>query len=216
MQRFPQSTVLPFLAMAGLAGVAALIANGLAPPARHLAWCGSQAAEPASTLRAEPSPTLNETAPSRPITPSQSSPQDQPDPASRRSGLTPSSPKPQEPVTSSPIREISGEEAWEAFQNGASFLDARRSAEYGEGHIAGAWCAPVWESDLDDRLISFKAARHPGPEDPLVIYCSGGDCRDSHLLAMKLLNEGYFRLLVYRGGFPDWVARSHPVERDRP
>ena len=103
-----------------------------------------------------------------------------------------------------------------AFQSGVPFLDARRSAEYAEGHIAGAWCAPVWESDLDDRLISFKAARRPGPEDPIVIYCSGGDCRDSHLLAARLLNEGYSHLLIYRDGFPDWVAQKHPVEKGRP
>jgi rhodanese-related sulfurtransferase len=119
-------------------------------------------------------------------------------------------------VDSSPIREISGPEAWEAFQVGTPFLDARRSAEYAEGHIAGAWCAPMWESDLDDRLISFKAARRPGPDDPIVIYCGGGDCHDSHLLAAKLLNDGYGHLLIYRDGFPAWLAGQHPVEKGRP
>jgi rhodanese-related sulfurtransferase len=117
---------------------------------------------------------------------------------------------------SSPIREISRQEAWKAFGAGTPFLDARRSAEYAEGHIAGAWSASVWESDLDDRLLSFKAARRPGPEDPIVIYCSGGDCRDSHLLAAKLLNEGYFHLLIFRDGFPAWAAQGHPVEKGQP
>jgi rhodanese-related sulfurtransferase len=93
------------------------------------------------------------------------------------------------------------------------FLDARRSSEYVEGHIQGAWCVAVWEADLEDRLIAFKAARRPGSEDPIVIYCSGGDCRDSHLLADKLLKEGYFHLLIYRDGYPDWVKQGHPVEK---
>jgi len=121
-----------------------------------------------------------------------------------------------EAPASDPIREVSGAEVWKAFQSGVPFLDARRSAEYSEGHIAGAFCAPVWESDLEDRLIAFKATRHPGSEDPIIIYCSGGDCRDSHLLAAKLLKEGYFHLLIYRDGFPDWVAQKHPVEKGQP
>jgi rhodanese-related sulfurtransferase len=119
-------------------------------------------------------------------------------------------------VAASPIREISSAEAWLAFQIKAPFLDARRSAEFTDGHIAGAWCAPVWEADLDDRLIFFKAARQPGPEDPIVIYCSGGDCHDSHLLAAKLLKEGYFHLLIYRDGYPGWVAQGHPIDKSRP
>jgi rhodanese-related sulfurtransferase len=115
-----------------------------------------------------------------------------------------------------PTREISGQEAWEAFQASWPFLDARRSAEFAEGHIPGAWSTPVWEADLDDRLIFFKAARRPGPDDPIVIYCSGGDCRDSHLLASRLMREGYGHLLIFRDGFPAWVAQGHPVEKGRP
>ena len=138
--------------------------------------------------------------------------------------LPPLAPKPPLPVRGAysptqapaPIQEINGAEAWKAFQAGTPFLDARRSAEYAEGHIAKAWSAPVWESDLEDRLFSFKAAQRPGPEDPIVIYCSGGDCRDSHLLAAKLLEQGYFHLLIFRDGFPAWVAQGHPVEKGQP
>jgi rhodanese-related sulfurtransferase len=72
---------------------------------------------------------------------------------------------------------------------------------------------PVWEADLEDRLIAFKAARRPGPDDPIVLYCSGGDCRDSHLLAEKLLAQGYFHLLIYRDGYPDWVAQGYPTAK---
>ena len=141
---------------------------------------------------------------------------DRPAPQVPRTGHTQPPDKPREIVLSSPIREITGAEAWKAFESGVPFLDARRRAEFAEGHIAGAWCTPVWESDLDERLISFKAARRPGPDDPIVIYCSGGDCQDSHLLAARLLNEGYEHLLIYRDGFPDWLAQKHPVEKGQP
>jgi rhodanese-related sulfurtransferase len=199
-----------------MAALAALISNALSSPSRRLAWLG-RLAEPTpsatSTTRAAPPAPL----PQPPVA-AHPGPPAWPRPAPIAALPAPSPPpgKPQEAATASPIREISGEESWKAFQAGTPFLDARRSAEFAEGHIAGAWCTPAWESDLDDRLISFKAARRPGPDDPIVIYCSGGDCRDSHLLAAKLLKEGYGHLLIYRDGFPDWTAQKHPVEKGQP
>lgn len=213
-----RATALRCLALAGLAGAAALLANALAGPARRLAWTGAHAPLPAvaprsaqpSTLPPTPQPlVVQETKilPPRPAPPIKTTAT-----AAKAAEPPPAPP----PAATSPIREITGSEAWVAFQAKAPFLDARRSAEYTEGHIAGAWCAPVWEADLDDRLITFKAARRPGPEDAIVIYCSGGDCRDSHLLAAKLLNEGYFHLLIYRDGYPGWVAQGHPIDKSRP
>lgn len=130
-------------------------------------------------------------------------------------GAAPRAPAPLAPAQA-PITEISDAQAWAAFSAGTPFLDARRSGEYALGHIQGAWCAPVWEADLDDRLLTFKAARRPGPEDPIVLYCSGGDCRDSHLLAERLLAQGYGHLLIYREGYPAWVAQGRPIQRGLP
>jgi len=209
----PGTTLFRMLALAGLAGMAALLSNALQPPSRRLPWSGFRNSGPLahtaniplpgpSTPAVEPVQPLSPTRPTRPA----------PLPVPRPSVEV--TPPPAAPV--SPIREISSQEAWKAFQAGHSFLDARRSDEHAAGHIAGAWCAPVWEADLEDRLLTFKAARRPGPEDPIVIYCSGGDCRDSHLLAERLLGEGYFHLLIYRDGFPDWVAQKRPVEKGQP
>lgn len=207
----PRPTALPLLALPLLAGLAALISNGLSSPSRHLAWRGSGVAGPILAPPVEP--------PASPVPmppPTATEAPKPPPPAPPRPDRPPPPARPPEATASSPIREIGGPEAWKAFQSGLPFLDARRRAEFAEGHIAGAWCTPVWESDLDERLISFKAARRPGPEDPIVIYCSGGDCQDSHLLAAKLLNEGYGHLLIYRDGFPDWLAQHRPVEKGQP
>jgi rhodanese-related sulfurtransferase len=209
----PGTTLFRMLALAGLAGVGALLSNALQPPSRRLPWSGfrppSPIAPPGEAAPPKPAaPTLEPAQvpnPTRPIRPAALPP---PRPSVE------ATPAPATP--SSPIREISGLEAWKAFQAGLPFLDARRSEEYAAGHVAGAWCAPVWEADLEDRLLAFKAARRPGPEDPIVIYCSGGDCRDSHLLAERLLSQGYFHLLIYRDGLPDWVAQKRPVEKGQP
>lgn len=115
------------------------------------------------------------------------------------------------PRPSQPVREITSTEAWEAFQKGAAFLDARRSADFEAGHIQGAFSLPVWESTLDERLVEFEAKANRPPEAPLVLYCSGGSCEDSHLLASRLFQLGYRHLLIYRDGYPDWAAQGRPV-----
>ncbi len=90
------------------------------------------------------------------------------------------------------------------------FLDARRSSVYREGHIAGARPFAVWEGDVDDKVKAFFGEGHD-PNTPIVVYCSGGDCEDSHMLAQKLWGAGFSNNLVYRDGFPDWVRRGGPV-----
>ena len=208
------ATLLRLLALAGLAGLAAMLSNRLAGPSRRLAWRGSVVA-PVPTILVPPAREL--------AVPELAPLAGRENPGVKAKGehlRTPAPPLLQAPPTSPatseatlPIREVSSLEAFAAYQSGWPFLDARRSAEFAEGHVRGAFCVPVWEADLDDRLIDFKAAHHPGPGDPIVIYCSGGDCHDSHLLAEKLLAHGYYHLLIYRDGYPDWVAQGRPTTK---
>ena len=46
---------------------------------------------------------------------------------------------------------------------------------------------------------------------PIVIYCSGGDCEDSHMLAQKLWGIQFNNVYVYKDGFPDWQQHGAPV-----
>ena len=123
--------------------------------------------------------------------------------------LVKSAPFPVDPAQ--PIREISPEEVWTCFQARLPFLDARRSTEYAEGHIAGAWNVSVWESTVEAQITEFEAAAKPASTAPLVLYCSGGDCEDSRLLAARLTPLGYRNLLIYRAGFPDWAQHGRPT-----
>jgi rhodanese-related sulfurtransferase len=108
---------------------------------------------------------------------------------------------------------MSPEQAQAAFRARIAFLDARRSDEYAEGHIQGAWSLPIWEADIETRITLFEAGAHPNGTDPLVIYCNGGDCEDSNLLADRLLRLGYRNFWIYRAGYPDWVQRQMPIAK---
>jgi rhodanese-related sulfurtransferase len=103
--------------------------------------------------------------------------------------------------------EIDGDAAAQLHRQGAVFLDARRSSVYKDGHIPGARSFPVWESDIDARVKAFFEEGRD-QRAPIVVYCSGGDCEDSHMLSEKLYFVGFDNALVYKGGFPDWQKRG--------
>jgi rhodanese-related sulfurtransferase len=111
------------------------------------------------------------------------------------------------PPHDKPYVEISGDAAAWLVARGALVLDARRMKDYELGHIAGARAFPVWESDIDARVTALVGEGRDGAV-PVVLYCSGGDCEDSHMLAQKLFGAGFNNLLVYRDGWPDWVKRG--------
>ena len=107
--------------------------------------------------------------------------------------------------------EISGDDAAELFaRKTVPFLDARRSGVYAQGHIAGARPFSVWEADVDDKVKAFFA-EGLNQSAPVVVYCSGGECEDSHMLSETLYFVGFDNVLVYKDGFPDWQKRSLPI-----
>lgn len=93
------------------------------------------------------------------------------------------------------------------------FLDARRTSVYEQGHIAGARPYSVWESDIEDKVRKlFDERSDPSAQAlPIVIYCSGGDCEDSHMLAQKLWGIQFNNIYVYKDGFPDWQQHGAPI-----
>ena len=109
--------------------------------------------------------------------------------------------------------EISGDDAALLHANGALTLDARRTSVYEAGHIAGARIFSVWESDVDDKVNKLYEERSDPREQlkPILIYCSGGDCEDSHMLAQKLWGVQFNNIYVYKDGFPDWQKRRGTV-----
>ena len=180
--------------IAAAAVAAAAASNVLAGPERKLRWIGSYdggPARPAVGLARTASP------PGAAITPS----------AGASDG------KEFAPHPDKAWVEISGDEVAALHTRGnVLFLDARRSSVYREGHSPGARSVSVWEADVDDKVRGlFSEGRDQSA--PVVVYCTGGDCEDSHMLGQKLYFVGFDNVLVYKDGFPDWQKRGLPVTK---
>ena len=99
--------------------------------------------------------------------------------------------------------------AKQIFDSGkALFVDARSRDNYNHGHIPGAVSLPVGE--FDEHIDAFMDQH--GSKQPIVIYCSGRTCEDSHNLARLLMDFGYSDVKVFIDGYPGWKAAGYPVE----
>jgi rhodanese-related sulfurtransferase len=175
------------LAFLAAAVVCAAVSNALAGPERKVRWIGAAAEN-------GPTPVV-----AAPVSAS---------PSSVAVAKAEFPPHPDKPWV-----EVSGDDVAALHaRGGVSFLDARRTSVYREGHIAGARPFSVWEADVDEKVKGFYGEGHDAGA-PIVVYCSGGDCEDSHMLGQKLFFAGFNNVLVYKDGFPDWVKRGLAVAK---
>jgi rhodanese-related sulfurtransferase len=220
------SNIARIVALIVLAAGAAALSNVAASTQRKLAWVGSypRALDVGAPME-EPTPAAAAAPADAATAPAAPAPSPGSGAAVAAGGALEASPSPASP--SSPESdlaksfpphpdkaavEITPADVQLLHRRGVLFLDARRSSVYAEGHIAGARSLPVWESDIDARV---KGLYEEGLDQraPIVIYCSGGNCEDSHMLAEKLYMVGFDNALIYRDGFPDWEKRRLPVSR---
>ncbi len=219
------------LTLVAAAVLCAFVANALARSERRLPIVGTYP----DALKVPERKTGDSSAPSQSVAPS-SSPVDsgaqapsevpskvnggsekRPRPAPKSTGAAPEPPKAGEQKEfllsrfpahpDKPYVEISGDDAAWLIARGVLVVDARRTKVYEEGHVAGARNISPWEGDADAKITALVNEARDGAL-PVVVYCSGGDCEDSHMLAQRLYGGGFNNLLVYRDGWPDWVKRG--------
>lgn len=58
------------------------------------------------------------------------------------------------------------------------------------------------------RLTDVLQTNH---DKPIIVYCSGGECHDSKLVANALLSLGFSDVTVFTGGWEAWSAAGLPA-----
>jgi rhodanese-related sulfurtransferase len=91
----------------------------------------------------------------------------------------------------------------------ALILDARPSLFFEQGHVPGALNLARVDFAQDYRHLSLplKAAT----DKPIIVYCAGGECHDSRLVANALLSLGFSNVSVFTGGWDAWSAAGMPA-----
>ena len=87
-------------------------------------------------------------------------------------------------------------------------LDARPSVFFERGHVPGALNLSRDDFATDYRRLAptLKISR----DKRIIVYCSGGACHDSRLVANALLSLGFSDVSVYTGGWDEWSAAHLP------
>jgi rhodanese-related sulfurtransferase len=88
-------------------------------------------------------------------------------------------------------------------------LDARPFPFFKEGHVPGALNLSRENFARDYRRL--QAALRDAKERPIVVYCSGGSCHDSKLVAGALLSLGFANVKVFTGGWEVWKDARLPI-----
>lgn len=109
-------------------------------------------------------------------------------------------------------REITLRQARYLFENDmAIFIDARPSGEFEKGHIAGAFSVPTNSFENGPPV----AAQILDDQRYVVIYCSGGNCEESHLVAEDLALERpdlMNMIHICVDGYPAWTEAGLPTQ----
>ena len=88
-------------------------------------------------------------------------------------------------------------------------LDARPSIFFEQGHVPGALnlARDAFARDYRQLAPVLKSAT----DKPVIVYCAGGDCHDSRLVANALMSLGFSNVRVFTGGWEEWSKARLPV-----
>ena len=94
------------------------------------------------------------------------------------------------------------------------FIDARLAGDYERGHLDGAVNVPV---DANDALRRERTSALPR-NSRIVLYCQSAGCKFAERVGVRLLDEGFTNLAIFKGGWMEWTEKygtPDPNENER-
>jgi len=115
------------------------------------------------------------------------------------------------PFDSFPVDTISLEQFRAAVDDkGVLILDARAATYFNRGHVPRAM--NLSRQDFAQDYMRMRPMLDAAKDKPIVVYCSGGACHDSKMVAQALTALGFSQVRIYPGGWDGWTAASLPVD----
>jgi len=101
------------------------------------------------------------------------------------------------------IPKISAKKARELLGEDAVVIDARLTPDYERGHLEGAINLPV---DANDAVWEATIPKIPHGR-PIIAYCQSAACKFAEKISVRLLDEGFDDIAVFRGGWVEWEKK---------
>ena len=155
------------------------------------------------------------TTPSTTIDSHTAQPPAQPGPANPAAPVQPKPPEPTNPATPvDPHANPSGNdiglaEAHRYFLAEVRFVDARPPEDFAAGHVAGAVNVTIEQAQsgrFPDIVQTFDR------QAVIVVYCVGGDCDASRLVAESMRAVGFVRAVTMTASYDDWAKADYPIQ----
>ena len=102
------------------------------------------------------------------------------------------------------IPKISDRKLRKLLDRDAVFIDARMAYEYKQGHMDGAINVPINANYVERQKTTSNIAK----DARVVLYCQSSGCKYAEIVAIKLIDEGFSNISIYKGGWAEWVARN--------
>jgi rhodanese-related sulfurtransferase len=116
------------------------------------------------------------------------------------------------PLDSFPVSTISLDEFRQIVQSKSELiLDARDSLYYRQGHVPGS--LNLSRDNFGHDYLRLRSMLEKDKKNPIVVYCSGGTCHDSKMVAQALLGLGFTNVRIFPGGWEQWSAAGLPAQR---
>lgn len=92
---------------------------------------------------------------------------------------------------------------------GLIVIDARAASFYSAGHIPGA--LNLARANFGADYLRLRPTLERDKNAPVVVYCSGGACHDSRMVAGALMELGFTNVTVFTGGWDAWTAANQQI-----
>lgn len=118
------------------------------------------------------------------------------------------------PTAAADFVEVTVDAAAQAYSEGfTTFIDARPMDEYIAGHVPDAILMPPSAFYGGQIPAVIDELAH---EDPILVYCGGGDCDASHEVVKRLRLLGFTNLYIMTAGYPGWKEAGHEIRVGAP
>ncbi len=102
------------------------------------------------------------------------------------------------------IPKINEKKVQELLNSDTVFIDARFARDFKAGHLEGAISVPVDANDMELQKTTANIQK----EARIVLYCQSAGCKFAEKVAIRLMDDEFSNISIFKGGWQEWVAKN--------